>query len=130
MSEVYKNLRYDILGELKHYQFAKDDTIRIMSEMYKGSADLLCDTYFYYKNMNAYCRLSPTAKEVNEGYLTYIEFFVGQNYMVNFPQIYNRSHTFRIAEIPLNEIEILSKEEFVAGLKEQLQDALDKMWGE
>ena len=25
MSEVSKNLRYDIFGELKHYQFAKDE---------------------------------------------------------------------------------------------------------
>lgn len=112
---------------LKKYMEEKHNIENKSRNFYKEHYEEIADTYFYYKTTNTYCRMCPIANEVLEGGLQYTEYLIGMNYHCHLPQIFERSNIFKIRELPIDEIEILSKEEFVAGLKEQLQDALDKM---
>ena len=124
---VDKNVMMLNLNQLKIYLSEKHNVEKSCMDFYRKHLKEINDTYFYYKTTNTYCRICSIANEVLEGGLQYTEYFIGMNYHCHMPQIFERSHTFKIRELPIDEIEILSKEEFVAGLKKQLQDALDNM---
>lgn len=124
---VDKNIDLLNLEQLKYFQIDKNDADQMFKTFYQEHCEEIADIYFYHKKTNTYCNICPLKSEVLQGGLQYIEYFIGMNYRCSLPQIFERSHTFQISEIPLNEIEILSKEEFVSGLKKELQDALDNM---
>jgi len=108
----------------------KNSTEKQYKDFCKEHREEINNTYFYHKGIGVYCKMNPVTENILCGVLNYIYFFIGQNIQTSLPSVYERSGSFKIENLNFDEIKILSKEEFVAGLKEQLQDALDNMWGE
>ena len=123
------NKKIDLLNleQLKYFQINKNDADQMFRTFYLEHSEEIANTYFYHKGIGVYCKFCPLKGEVLQGGLQYTGYFIGQNFQTYLPSVYERSGSFKIESLNFDEIEILTKEEFVAGLKEQLQDALDKM---
>ena len=80
--------------------------------------------YFYDNELQAYGETHLIDTQINDGEVSCTIYYIERIYEI--PSIKSLKTTLELIKFR-DEIEILSKEEFVAGLKEQLQDALDKM---
>lgn len=80
--------------------------------------------YFYDNELQAYGETHLINTHINNGEVSCTIYYIERIYEI--PSIKSLKTTLELIKFR-DEIEILSKEEFVAGLKEQLQDALDNM---
>ena len=115
------------LEELKEMQIAKNKIYSQFLDCFYKHLNKFYNMYFYYVETDLCCKFNVDPKDIREGKIVYTEYFVGQNYLTETPQVYDRKHEFKISELPLDKIEFLTKEDFKNRLKEQLQDALDRM---
>jgi len=115
------------LFALRFFQKEKADAEQKFRNFYLEHYEEISNTYFYHNGIGVYCKFCPLKAEVLQGGLQYTGYYIGKNFQTSLPSVYERSGSFKIESLNFDEIEILSKEEFVTGLKEQLQDALDKI---
>lgn len=80
--------------------------------------------YFYDKELQAYGETHLVGTQINDGEISCTFYYIERIYEI--PSIKSLKTTLELIKFR-DEIEILSKEEFIAGLKEQLRDALDNM---
>lgn len=122
-----KEIKLLNLNQMQSYIYTKNNAEKQYKDFYKEHTKDINNTYFYHKGIGVYCKMNPVTENILCGVLNYIHFFIGQNFQTSLPSVYERSGSFKIEKLNFDEIEILSKEEFVDGLKKQLQDALDNM---
>lgn len=116
----------DVLTELKKLQITKNQTNKIISEIYQANREDINNSYFYYIDTNiTCCKLDPVSNDIKDGYLGYKKFFIGTNYDTMMPQIFSKRLSFKLSQLPLDKILFISKSNFIDTLKTDLQKAMD-----
>lgn len=114
------------------------ENLEQLISMYKTYIDLECEIkqlwfdkvsrdcqYFYHKELRWYCTVQLPDSDILDGEICCKKYFIDK---INgeIPTICQIKGYLRFEEF-YDEIELLSKEDFVNGLKKELQNALDNM---
>ena len=114
------------------------ENLEQLISMYKTYIDLECEIkqlwfqyvsreckYFYHKELNCYCVIQLSDSDILDGEICCKRYFIS-NINGEIPTICFIKGYIDFKEF-YDEIELLSKDDFVNGLKKELQNALDNM---
>ena len=116
----------NILKEFKNIYNEVKTKQDVLKSFLTSNSETLNNIYFWHPELHAYCKLEYNSANGNalNGYIDYLEYYIGTNFHIDLPAIYYRKHTFKINNIP--DIKIISRKEFTDGLRHELNSELWK----